>query len=84
LDAERTASRTQIEAKDTLLVASAEHMTSAMLLSAKSNEELRRVIEENVRTKQELKVAIDQLRISMGQLPCQTVEEAEKNSAHRR
>ena len=61
--------------KDDLLVEMMKSVTAALTGASDSNKELRLIIEESVRTKQELRVSIDQLRTGLNALPCNIPDE---------
>jgi hypothetical protein len=60
--------------KDEQLIIATEHNTAALTAQIETNRELRKIIEDSVHAKQELKAAIDLLGKSLGELPCQRAE----------
>ena len=69
-DTDRTRADTQIASKDAALLASAEHVTAALVAQTVSNQELRKIIEKNDATADALRVSIERLGSSIGRLPC--------------
>ena len=65
-----------LQQKDNLSVEGTRQITLALTTAATSNAELRKIIEDSVRTKQELTEEFKLLRISMGNLPCLVADAA--------
>lgn len=56
--------------KDEIILRMAKSVTEALTLATSSNAELRAIIAESVRAKDALRESIDELRITLGKLPC--------------
>lgn len=56
---------TQLSEKDKQILALMEHVTAALTSQVETNRELRKVVEESVRTKIELKASIDALALAL-------------------
>lgn len=65
--------------KDRLLNQSTKTVTEALAETASANVELRRIIEESVQTKRELAKSINNLSMSVNDLPCTLPERAHRN-----
>ena len=60
----------QILEKDKQILQMIEHVTAGQITQVETNRELRKIIEESVRTKSELKVSIDAMCKGLANLPC--------------
>ena len=56
--------------KDKQILLMLEHVTAAQVAQVEASKELRKIVEESVRTKAELKASIDLLARSLEDLPC--------------
>lgn len=69
--------------KDQIIISAMKSTTQALDTASSSNQELRKIIEESVESKQRLTVAIDQLGQSIAVLPC-VPQTADKPAANDR